>query len=224
MHGSVKNLQKLFSEMDCDKCVQLNERIQKMLTVNKYKNVLNKTKQHKRKSDILKFYFGNGTDQSKRTIHDIWNFSNNQLEKVHNYIQWIFPTSKKSDYNTHAPVLTKKDMQQFSEGSNSVIYKKNMRHSLDLMLHFYGLKRIKNKISIDPSCFKSRSKQWLLPDNHNLYRLTRIIQSLTECGLEREAKALYQCLLNDIYPMFPYETSTALNFWKQSLTPREKFF
>jgi histone H3/H4 len=169
------------------------------------------------KSDIFKFYIGEGTDQSNRRINDIWNFSNKDLERKHDFIQWLFPISKESRYNEHAPVLTQDDIREFSKDPRC---KENMIKSLDVMLQFYGLKRTtQNSIIIDESLFETRKNGWLRRGNHNLLRLSRIIQSLRECGLRYLAEALYRCLSEDIYPNFKEATERALGFWRESLTP-----
>lgn len=40
---------------------------------------------------ITNFLKGTGKDKQGRTLQDIWNFSDEQLESTHNYIQWLFP-------------------------------------------------------------------------------------------------------------------------------------
>ena len=94
-----KKLQNQFNKNNCDKCLRLKQQMDGFVP----------------SSRILNFYMGTGTDQSNRTIHDVWNFSNSKLEKVHDYIQWLFPTSIKSKYNTSAPVLTLEEEKVFKD-------------------------------------------------------------------------------------------------------------
>ena len=196
-----KKLQNQFNKNNCDKCLRLKQQMDGFVP----------------SSRILNFYMGTGTDQSNRTIHDVWNFSNSKLEKVHDYIQWLFPTSIKSKYNTSAPVLTLDERKKFSKTD---IYKKNMKKSLDMMLRFYGLERKtvsgKNVIRMNSKTFHERSKNWLQPSNHNFQRLSRIIRSLSELGMKDFAKALYHCLTRDIYPMFQNVIGDSMKHWKLS--------
>ena len=196
-----KKLQNQFNKNNCDKCLRLKQQMDGFVP----------------SSRILNFYMGTGTDQSNRTIHDVWNFSNSKLEKVHDYIQWLFPTSIKSKYNTSAPVLTVEERKKFSK---SDIYKKNVKKSLDMMLRFYGLERKtvsgKNVIRMNSKTFHERSKNWLQPSNHNFQRLSRIIRSLSELGMKDFAKALYHCLTRDIYPMFQNVIGDSMKHWKLS--------
>src|SRR5438874_20180 len=52
---------------------------------------------------LLRFYSGEGTDDRDRTIADIWCYSHNELEGVHDYIQWLFPLAERSAFNPAAP-------------------------------------------------------------------------------------------------------------------------
>lgn len=47
--------------------------------------------------ELINFLKGSGTDVHGRTHQDILNFSDEQLETVHNYIQWIFPIREMSE-------------------------------------------------------------------------------------------------------------------------------
>jgi hypothetical protein len=87
------------------------------------------------------------------------------------------------------------------------------------MLTFYGLHRKGGRIEADPSRFALRSRVWLRPGNHNHLRLTRIMQSLAALGLERDARALQRCLLEDIAggPEGDNVTKRTSEFWKSAL-------
>ena len=203
-----KKLQNQFDRNNCDKCLRLKQQMDRFVP----------------SSPILNFYMGTGTDQSNRTIHDIWAFSDSKLEKVHDYIQWLFPTSIKSDYNTSAPVLSLDERKKFSK---SEIYKKNVKKSLDMMLRFYGLERKsvsgKNVISMNSHTFHERSKNWLRSRNHNFHRLSRIIRSLGELGLKDFSNALYHCLTRDIYPLFQNVIGDSVKHWKLSFIRSTKY-
>ena len=45
---------------------------------------------------IVTFYRGEGRDAAGRSISDIWGWDDRRLEAVHDYIQWLFPTSHRS--------------------------------------------------------------------------------------------------------------------------------
>ena len=147
---------------------------------------------------IVSFYSG-GTDDRGRTLDAILAWSDDRLEAVHDYIQWVFPTRAPSGVNPFAPLVT----ADTTAGFESPDLRARLRRSLDRMLAFYGLRRTTDvagasAIMVDPVRFEARAAQWLTPGNHNHLRLTRIMQSLAALGLEPEARALQRCLLTDI--------------------------
>ena len=166
-------------------------------------------------SPILDYYRGEGTDQSNRTLRDVWNFSFQKLEQVHDYIQWLFPTSQRSVFNDNAPVLTLFDKMEFS---NIFVYRKHLNRSLDVMLKFYGLERhhTNGRIVVhrNPVTFRERSEVWLHPRNHNFFRLSRILRSLRELDMKENAEALYRCLMEELYPLYTREIGESVKYWK----------
>jgi hypothetical protein len=50
-------------------------------------------------SKLINFYLGNECDHRGRNIIAIWQWNNEQLETVHDYIQWLFPLKEKSAFN-----------------------------------------------------------------------------------------------------------------------------
>ena len=45
---------------------------------------------------IIGFYSGTEPDHRGRYLHEIQRWSDDQLEKVHDYIQWLFPLPEPS--------------------------------------------------------------------------------------------------------------------------------
>lgn len=134
------------------------------------------------------------------------------LEDEHNYIQWLFPTRTKSQFNPDAKVLTDQEIQRFKKDP---VLKKRLLRSLDLMLDFYGLKRTESRIR-KTSQFEIRSKNWLTPRNHNFLRITRILESLSLLGLNSEAKKFYSFLRNEIEPEYSEILGNSMKFWKDA--------
>ena len=55
---------------------------------------------------LVGFYRGTGPDTAGRTINEVWAFDHDQLERQHDYIQWLFPTDQPSEFTPDAPLLT----------------------------------------------------------------------------------------------------------------------
>ena len=139
---------------------------------------------------LLRFYSGEGTDDRDRTIADIWCYSHNELEGVHDYIQWLFPLAERSAFNPAAPLLDAETIQRFQEDD---ALRRNVERSLGVMLDFYGLALVGNRI-VRAKTFAERSRNWLTPQNHNFLRLTRVLKSLSLLGHAQRAKQLLACL------------------------------
>ncbi len=162
---------------------------------------------------LLQFYSGEGTDDRGRGIADIWCFSHGELEGVHDYIQWLFPLAERSAFNPGAPLLDAETIQRFREDDT---LRRNVERSLGLMLDFYGLASVGNRI-VRGKTFGERSRNWLTPQNHNFLRLTRVLKSLSALGHGARAKQLLMCL-DEIYREQPAVIGTrTVQFWRDAL-------
>lgn len=141
---------------------------------------------------LVDFYGGAGKDTENRTLQDIWEFSLATKESAHDYIQWLFPSKTKSQYNPSAPVLNAGTIKAMRE---SPIIMAHLAKSLDHMLVFYGLRfdAQRQAIEVGPD-FQERALVWLNPGNHNYLRLTRILNCLNIFGLKNESRAFFDCL------------------------------
>jgi len=142
---------------------------------------------------IIEFYCGRRPDHSGRYLRDIQGWTDDKLEAVHDYIQWLFPLPEPSGFNLAAPVLTTESIQEFRTHPE---LRQNLRESLSRMLSFYGLEvRLSEPLTVTRSkTFASKEAGWLSPGNHNHLRITRILRCLSVLGLEAEAKAFFECL------------------------------
>lgn len=143
---------------------------------------------------IVAFYRGHRADARGRYLGAILLWSHAELENVHDYIQWLFPTAEASGVNPAAPLLTDETIAAFKADPE-------LRHalvrSLDTMLSFLGLHRgTVNGVThiIRGPNWEQRRTEWLRPGNHNHLRITRILSSLRSLGCDGEAQALMDCL------------------------------
>jgi len=176
-------------------------------------------------SRLLDFYLGVGTDDRGRYLREMLQWPDAQLEKVHDYIQWMFPLTEKSAFNIHAPVLTPLEIDEFR--SNPKL-RQNSKASFVRILGFYGLilsgshpSKVKRALY-----FEESSVNWISPGNHNHLRITRILKSLLTLGLEEEAIAFYGCL-KDIYraecaKSSPGISEAALSFWQRAVNVKQR--
>ena len=60
--------------------------------------------------DFEKFLSHQGSDHKGRTLNDIWGFSDEEIEGIHDFIQLVFPTNKKSQSVFHGLYLDSEEL------------------------------------------------------------------------------------------------------------------
>jgi hypothetical protein len=118
---------------------------------------------------------GDGCDGRGRLAREVLGFSNQQLEEIHNYIQWLFPLPTRSGAQPDAPVLTKAEIEAIRADKRA---KDILRQATKRMLRFYR-----------------DTNWWLTPMDHNHLRITRIIRSLRLLMGPDAAQRFYQAIL-----------------------------
>ena len=166
---------------------------------------------------LLDFYSGTGIDHQGRKIEDIWSWNYEKLERVHDFIQWIFPLSEPSSFNPDAPILTVEEISSFR---NSEELKGRLLISFDLMLGFYGFVRLENrgnvKILKGPN-YETRIQKWVTPYNHNLLRITRILKSITLLGLSVYAAKFLDALEELYLERQNVIGAVSFQYWKSAI-------
>jgi hypothetical protein len=168
---------------------------------------------------IIGFYSGEEPDHRGRYLHEIQQWTDGQLEAVHDYIQWVFPLPERSGFNLAAPVLTRESIQDFRKRPD---LQEKLRVSFLRMMNFYGFEaRSGQQITVTRAPnFAAKATVWLSPGNHNHLRITRILRCLSVLGLEAEARAFFDCL-SEIYadeqnkPMPAISDETML-YWREA--------
>ena len=162
---------------------------------------------------IVDFYSGKTKDTCGRTLREIHAWDYNELETVHDYIQWLFPLSEPSQYNPRAPVL---DAEQIAKFHTDNELRGQLLASFDKMLGFYGFIR-NNQSIVRSNSWEERSRNWLRPGNHNHLRLTRILKSLSILGLKEYAHALFEALDAVFSEKSGAISNTTMGYWKRAL-------
>jgi len=116
-----------------------------------------------------------GTDGRGRTVEDVLALSDDALEHIHDYIQWLFPLPTKSMAQPAAPVLSQAEIAAIQADERALA---NLRKAAQRMREFYD-----------------RTDAWLSRHDHNHLRISRILQSLRLLAGEEEARAFYDAIL-----------------------------
>ncbi len=167
---------------------------------------------------LVAFYRGEGCDTRGRSIESVLCFDERDLERIHDYIQWLFPLPVPSEFNAAAPVLTAEDGERFRSDAK---LQATLRRAFEMMLRFYGLEFCDpdpGYNSIRPTArFAERARVWLTPENHNYLRLSRILQSVRLLGHADWAEALL-AILEDLALEHPDDISQLnLRYWRRAV-------
>lgn len=146
----------------------------------------------------LKFYLNeiksSPDDVSIETFHSEWKSDYKRLERVHSYIQWLFPL-REPGVNYLATELTKKEIQAFRESEEA---KRRLVDSYELMLGFYGIQLMDRETGEVRRAENWRERFANLERNmHNNLRITRILKCLGELGFERYQAPLVHFFLEE---------------------------
>ncbi|KAK7877920.1 hypothetical protein WMY93_031449 [Mugilogobius chulae] len=123
-----------------------------------------------------------------------WKNDYKRLERVHSYIQWLFPL-REPGVNYMATELTKKEIEAFKKSEDA---KKRLVESYELMLGFYGIRLVDKETGE-----VKRAENWkerfgnLERNMHNNLRITRILKSLGELGFEHYQAPLVRFFLEE---------------------------
>ena len=107
---------------------------------------------------IVFFLEGTYPDYNQRYLSDILAYNDEQMEKIHDYIQWVFPLDTASNFVHHAPVL---EQDEIDDIHNSTKALENLIRSKNWFIKFL-----------------CRTDRWLVSKNHNHKRISRMIRSL----------------------------------------------
>jgi hypothetical protein len=140
-------------------------------------------------SQLIEFYRRTGNDAEGRTLAEIWTFSDEELENVHDFIQWLFPLRTRSQFNRYAPILTDSDIKAFQSEPG---LRDNLRRSFEVFLAFLGLRLEEGRV-VEAADYAVKGGVFRHA-NHNWLRITRVLSSTRMLGLEVESRAFFAFL------------------------------
>ena len=166
-------------------------------------------------SRLVDFYRGLGTDTEGRLLEKILVWPDDDLEAVHDFIQWLFPLPESSQFNPDAPLLTEADIAAFR---SDPVLQANLSKSFNRILSFLGFAMAGDGKVIEGEHFSARIPDvWAMP-NHNWLRISRILRSLTLLGMELQAQAVYELRLSAYFTSrrFPIPANT-FRYWTEAV-------
>lgn len=161
-----------------------------------------------KKPDYLSFLESRGCDDKGRTIDQILQYTDWQLEHLHDYIQRVFPTQEQSQYSFVAP-LTDEDISVLKESTAS---RNNIGKMYLRMLQFWQIEGQEYKIWDG-----SIHRHWNKTNNHNFRRMTRVYKCLRLLGMMSEADDFAMRLSFMLEQPGCHISSSTRKLWKKLL-------
>ena len=113
------------------------------------------------------------------------------LEHMHNYIQWIFPSFRQSDFKTMAPPINPSEHQKLLDSYDACY---NFIVNYIIILDFYGFSIISEDGDLTLNENYMERFENVIAHNHNNLRISRILNSLNIMGLNHFAKKFIAAL------------------------------
>lgn len=146
---------------------------------------------------LIRFLQGTGLDSHGRSHSDILKFSDEELEDVHDYIQWLFPLREASEAVPGSPFLESEETIQILRNNEDV--QESMVTALVRMHRFYR-----------------DNDFWLKQNDHNHLRITRILKSVSLLNSQENAQEFYDFIMRRVESAQPV-TAESLEFWRKSI-------
>ena len=127
---------------------------------------------------VVAFLEGEGPDARGRSLFDVLAFDNAALESHHDFIQWLFPLTEPSGAVPDAPILSPEDIAAIRLSGKAQCA---LAAATDRMEAFY-----------------QHTHDWLMPNDHNHRRITRIIRSLRLLVGDDQADAFKAAILSRV--------------------------
>ena len=151
------------------------------------------------------------------TMLQSWRGDYDTLEANHGYIQWLFPLQARSGSNPASQEMWPHEIVALNSDPN---VKVRLRAAYSMMLEFYGITLLSNTTGA-----VARAQNWeerssaLNQNTHNFLRISRILKSIGELGLEGFKLPLLLFFANEIYVngQLPAARASFREFWSESL-------
>jgi len=142
---------------------------------------------------IVLFLEGEGTDARGRTVFDVLAMDDVAMERTHDFIQWLFPLPEPSAAVPDSPVLAPGDIQAIRVSELAPIA---LAGATDRMVVFY-----------------QTTHDWLMPNDHNHHRITRIIRSLRLLQGDEAADAFRDVILERVEATRAPVSARSRGYW-----------
>ena len=146
---------------------------------------------------LVKFQIGTGTDHAGRYLWDIWDFDDKAIEQTHDFIQWMFPLTERSESVPGVPTLSADDVEAIHA---SEVARANLERSAEWYLGFL-----------------KRNDHWIKSYDHNHLRITRAIKSLSLLTSVEASNSFFDSVFDIAGDRIQSIGQNAISFWKSGV-------
>lgn len=157
--------------------------------------------------NFVEFLCGRAPDFKGRWVSEYATWDNDKWEECHDHMQWAFPTRTASAYNPNAP-LVPADYQFVLDTYHPALDAIGVQSTILILLRHYlasvGV-AFSDTIDIKTGYYKlfwaeknatyCDFNDWSIDGNHNLLRMTRVLECLGIFGLDHAKEELYNFLV-----------------------------
>lgn len=146
---------------------------------------------------LIAFLAGRGPDGRGRTIDQVLGFSDPEIERHHDFIQWLFPLPTASSAVPHAPMLSPAEIAAIRDAPH---LRQAIQRALERMSAFYA-----------------RNDHWLVRHDHNHLRITRILHSAGLLLGHEPARAFHALIGKRVEAAGNPVSEVNVAFWREAL-------
>lgn len=150
-------------------------------------------------SEIVQYFLGVGTDAAGRTLAQVMAKDNSWFERGHDFVQWMLPTRRRSQYEPGTPVLTDDDVRAFHS-------RRDLRET-----YSFAVDRFKKYLELD-----QMRPGWVRAKDHNHKRISRLIESLRDLGFQERAERVLEQALRVVKLNPGVIGEEAVEYWRRS--------
>ncbi len=126
-----------------------------------------------------------------------WRGDYKLLERHHGFIQWLFPVREQSGFSMQAEELQPHEAAAIREDP---VTRDRVVRCYELMLDFYGFVLVSRDTGeVERSAQYAERFRNLVQNQHNFLRISRILKSLGELGLEHYKLPWLRALCHEVY-------------------------
>ena len=169
---------------------------------------------------VLKFFKGEDDSRIPYSIDRVAEFTDDEMEMYHDFIQWVYPTIKPSHFHPDAPTIDA-DFVHMLEYNECAYH--NYCRSCKRYLHYLNfeckgngeiLLQAGSKASVE-----EHAKDFYYLPGHNYLRITRALESLRDTGHTKCSQRLYAALMHSLrFAPAHWVSPMTLAFWKNTQT------